>query len=567
MTLSEAPPRRWPAVLALAAVVGALALQLHLVILVNVNWDEFQRLARVHELARGEPMRPLQSAWTHAFVWLVRVPGDEVAQVIAGRLAAFAAELVALAGVYRLARRFVPPTDALYAVLTLLTAAYVLHHGFAFRSDAFVVALGLWGVELAFAGGRPMLLRPAAAGALFALALLVSLKAALYLLPLGGILLAAAGERRAARVVAFATSLAATFGVLCAVHAAGLPPPPSVGASGLVPLGPAAILRAALLSSDMPGWGYLAASARQSPLVWVGLVGGLAVAVAGARRAATRPAGLVLLALASPLVAFAVYRNTFPYFYLFALAPAAPLAGVFLARLRERTARRSAVAAAFVAAMLWTGAALTLATHYARRAQDQIAPQRELVRVVHALFPQPVPYVDRCSMIASYPKVGFFMTGWGMQRYRAGGPMIEAVLRDRQPVFLLANSPGLWLHLPEERARQAPYALFAEDRRLLRENFVHHWGLLWVAGKEVVFPPGATSVDLEILIPGTYTLEAPGAVAIDGESVAPGGTLRLAAGVHHAERRGGPRGFRLRWGERLPRPAHEPSQRPLFTGF
>jgi hypothetical protein len=512
-------------------------------------------------------MRPLQSVWTRAFAWLTGVPGDEVTQVIAGRLAAFGAELVALAGVYRLARRLVSPTGALYSLLSLLSTAYVLHHGFSFRADPFVVALGVWAIALAFPVVRRPRLAAATAGALLALALLVSLKAALYLVPVASVLLLAGGERRLARAAVLATSLAGTFGALYLLHAGALPPPPALGASGLAPISLTRTARTTLLSDEHPGWSYLSASVRQSPLVWLGLLGGLAVAAASLRRESSRRSGMLLLALGSTLAVFAFYRNTFPYFYLFALAPAAPLAGLFLVRLGERLARRSALAATLATATLWSGTAVTLVTHYARRARDEIAPQRQLVRVVHELFPESVPYIDRCSMIASFPKVGFFMTGWGMERYRAGGPLMRTALREGRPVFLLANTPGLWLHLTDERARRAPYALFAEDRRLLRENFVHHWGWLWVAGKEVIFGSGGAHAEFEILIPGLYTLEAPGAIAIDGETVEPGGAVRLPQGIHHARPGGAAAAFRLRWGRRLARPAAAPLAKPLFTGF
>jgi hypothetical protein len=122
-------------------------------------------------------------------------------------------------------------------------------------------------------------------------------------------------------------------------------------------------------------------------------------------------------------------------------------------------------------------------------------------------------------------------------------------------------------NVPEEHAARVPYALLPADRRALRENFVHHWGWLWVAGKEIRFAPGASRAELEILIPGVYTLEAEGPIVLAGARLEPGAGIELATGLHAAETIGDLAGFRLRWGRRLPRPAVEPSPLPLFTGF
>ena len=73
------------------------------------------------------------------------------------------------------------------------------------------------------------------------------------------------------------------------------------------------------------------------------------------------------------------------------------------------------------------------------------------------------------------------------------------------------------LVLPEDEAHRLAYLLLPEDRRTLLDNYIHHWGLLFVAGKRLEIERG--TFELEILIPGDYTLEGTLRVRIDGRPV------------------------------------------------
>jgi hypothetical protein len=561
----RATPERIAWRLVAACVALGLGLQLRLLFTLNVNWDEFYYLGGIHDFLRGELARPLQSFHVRLLGWIARLPGDEIFQILIGRLAAFAAEVGALAGVYVLTRRFTRPLDAALAVLLLLSTGYVLQHGFSFRTDPFVVCLGVGSIVLALPSTRAPRAAVATSGALFAVAVLFSLKAVLLSVPLLAALWNDESPRRLARVALFGATAAAAFGALYLGHAAGLA---SAGVASSAPDVLAASARMQLLPRTLPGWQFLPISLRQSPLTWLCLLGGVLSLLPTLRRRADRGRSLMLLALAFPLTTFLYYRNTFPYFYLFALAPSIVLAGAFSERLSRRAAALWSPAAIAVPLTLAALAASSLVVHASRLSGDGIAPQRELVGVVHQLFPEPVPYIDRCSMIASFPQAGFFMTGWGIEAYyERGVPVLRDAVSQRSPPLLIANSPGLAIHLPEDRARRMPYALLPEDRRALRENYVHHWGLLWVAGKEVVLAPEQQSAEFDIVIAGRYTLEADGAVAVDGVVRVPGEAFELARGTHRGAPVSGIRAFRLRWGDRLPRPTAPPSTEPLFRGF
>ena len=121
--------------------------------------------------------------------------------------------------------------------------------------------------------------------------------------------------------------------------------------------------------------------------------------------------------------------------------------------------------------------------------------------------------------------------------------------------------------MPQDELRaMGEYPLFEEDFATLRDNYVHHWGTLYVAGKRLAL--SAEPMSFEILIPGRYTLESAGEVLIDGQSYPAGSTLALTAGAHTIEGlEVGLGEVVLRWGEDLYRPAAPPPPGWIFAGF
>ena len=105
--------------------------------------------------------------------------------------------------------------------------------------------------------------------------------------------------------------------------------------------------------------------------------------------------------------------------------------------------------------------------------------------------------------------------------------------------------------------------LLPEDVATLRSNYIHHWGLAYVAGKSI--PAGPEPLTIEIAVPGTYTVEA-GPVIIDGQHLQSGELVKLGRGAHKV----GPRigtGVVLRWGENLPRTDLDWPKGPIWTDF
>ena len=173
-------------------------------------------------------------------------------------------------------------------------------------------------------------------------------------------------------------------------------------------------------------------------------------------------------------------------------------------------------------------------------------------------------------MVASFPKVGFFMSTWGMESYlTAGRPIMRELLARHRPLFVLANIDSLRLDAPSAQAAAGTkrYRLFPADHAVLRENFVHHWGAIWVAGKHLTASVLGRVYQFEILIPGSYTVESAVPVVIDGVERRPGAKVRLDTGRHTLVSRTAPAAIVLRWGTDLYRPTVAPISNRLFLGF
>jgi hypothetical protein len=190
--------------------------------------------------------------------------------------------------------------------------------------------------------------------------------------------------------------------------------------------------------------------------------------------------------------------------------------------------------------------------------------QRSVLGAVHEIFPEAVPYIDRCSMVASFPKAGFFMSTWGIETYRKkGAPDFSQLIEEQRPVFVLANSATLRAAL-NGAPRKPKRALLPRDEAVLRANYIPHWGPIWVAGKRFTELPNS---GFEMLIPAAYTVEATGSVVIDGKPIGPGGVMFLQAGHHEMDAPAGSFPVTLRWGEHLRMPSAAAPKETVFHGF
>ena len=550
-------------------ILAGLAARAALVFSLNINWDEFFYLSHIYGYERGELAVQLQMFHVHLLGWLTSVSGNEVDQILAARVLMLALSAVSTALIFLVARVHFPRAIALLCALAYVCFSEVVRHGASFRADSLYTPLVLAAAYLAMKPVRsPGMLVLGGAGT--ALALMITIKAALFLPTIGALFfirIARAGfTRESLRPAAiFTAALLVAFGILFAVHDALLPAlKPDVDVA-LVERS----LRQTILETDLfPRWRTAIGSVMRSLLSWLAIFAGIVIAVYGVARWRWRASlrDLDVLCLVLPLSTIAFYRNAFPYFYVTLAAFAVIAGGVAVAWLLERCGRRINPAAilSFCGILLTGVLALGIANFHTA---DEIRGERALLAAIHRTFPEPVPYIDRCSMVSSFPKVGLFMSAWGMDNYRAAGqPVMMTLIERKQPRFLIVNTEALNIAASyDELDTPQRYRLLRQDFETLKDNFIPHWGPLFVAGKTLVFDGETPSREVEILIAGTYTVEgAP--LVVDGRTFGPGTTVKLDKGRHRMAAIGTPSTVVLRWGDHLYRPKGEPPTR-LFTGL
>ncbi len=553
---------RWAPFVACAAI---LAVKIPLLWRINVNWDEFYYLSHVYSGIRGDLPLLFQTAHVHLFRWLTWIQGGEVAQIVAARSVMLVLLAVTSLLIWRLAARWTSPAVAAFAPLAYLASSAVLRHGDAFRADSMLATLSV-ATLLLFTRRTADLKANAAAGFCFGVALALTVKAALLTPVLLSLAILGDGEpagswsvraRMAARrLLTFGLFAAGTAGVILLLHTYSLgdaiaesPGQFAARATGKtllqVPFFPRADYFKAIVFADVAG----------SILIGLG-----ALAAIVQRRYAVAVLGLSLL----PVL---FYRNSFPYYYVVMLAPACVLAAVgteavlaFVRRtLEEGAARR-------IMLLVLITLAAQAAVHLFQLRTDNQSPQRATLAAVHRIFPQPVPYIDHSGMVASFPKVNFFMSSWGMQEYRAGGKgfMREAMARFRPPL-LVANREML-----DPQSGQFRAWLLPEDQDLITRYFLPYWGLIFIAGAESTLASGA-EVRVSLPYAGRYRLDAPQPVFIDGKLHKSGDVLEFgpnpSAAVRMEDGDSPPIDVRFYWAAAAAPPAEAPPEFELYLGL
>jgi hypothetical protein len=537
--ISEIGQSGWRVWVLGASILVCFLLQLHIVVVQPVNWDEFRYLADIYAYQRGELSSRLLTFQVHVFGWLTGL-GDEMQQIVVARLVMLLFETGTALSMWLIARNFFDRATSLFAPLAFLSFSFVLQHGASFRFDPMMTFLVMSCVYLVL---TTRLRAPAliGIGLTLALAAMVTVKVALavpLLLGVGAYRIAVA-ERRIetlGRLTAAAAAGVAFLGLLYLWHSNTL----ASAAPGMAQEQLSASYAKTVGEWRLlPSYRYFIRAAYENLLHWILLGTGIVITVR--RRGTDRAQRLLFLAFLFPLLSIAVYRNAFPYFYAFALAPASVLFAA--AAEAKAVARLSWLVAAF-----WVASAVV---HHQRALTSDAAEQRQVIKEVHALFPEPVPYIDRCSMISSFPQAGIFLSSWWLENYVAAGrPVMNDLLAKTQPAFILVNSPVLTQALGVEPSAQLKWSLLPEDRTTLQSNYVHYRGALWVAGKR--FDLSAQWRPENFPISGNYLVQSTRRIRIDGQMVRPGQAVSLARGRHLISSPDGPQRAVLRWGAHLP---------------
>lgn len=527
-----------------------LLLQLHLIFVQGINWDEYYFLSQVHAAQTGSLQIALNTIHTRLFFWLPTLP-DEITQIRVARLVMLGCEGVTVCSIIALARRFVDRDVALLAGLAYVSGGLVFQHGTSFRVDPIVTALLMASLYLSL-NARRTIASAMMIALLVALAGLTTIKAIFYALPFLGIWLLRwhdADDRRATAIwMMTIVGLTGIFFIsIYALHFAGL-------AQANIETSRNMINNAGEKMFSMgvfPRAIYIMKQAVMAPLLSLAVI---AVPVAVLSQKRPNIEKFAISALWAPLLSLVIYRNSFAYYYVFVLAPVAVAAAIPLIPAVKRYGSIP------LALFLLGGATIT----YWAMPKHMQQVQAQLLAQVKEIFPEPVAYIDFCSMIPSFPKQGFFMTGWGMDNYReAAVPIFASILAEQPVPLVIANHAALFNALDGTPSSDR---LLANDAKLLRENYVHHWGPIWIAGKKIA--AGDADVTIDIRVPGHYTVTG-GAITIDGKAMTEGETIHLNRGLHILS---GKRAtsMELRYGKSIAKPSApepEPGVFGIFTDF
>jgi hypothetical protein len=530
----------------LYALIGLIAaMQLSMVTGRSVNWDEFWFYSQIEVVARGEFIQPLQTIHTRFFAgWLPDMPGSEIDHIILARFFMLLCLAITAAGIYAIAEKFSDKRTALLSVALYLGAGFVLHHGTSFRVDPIVTACLTTGLVIA---ARTRLSLPAivALGALIGLAAMVTIKFVLWAPAFAGMALWRWQDedwdwRYPLRWIAAGVVALATFALLYALHAGGASEQANTSAAGT--LGHSSAKMFGILHSP-----YLfmmgKAAMTAMPLTITALLMPstvLRLDIAPARR-------IAIMALWLPLLTPLYYHNSAPYVYAFLLPPVVIACAFTIPLIVKRYGET--LFAIFIA--------LSAFAVWVVDERGVTAKQKQLIDVVHAIFPEPVPYFDCCGMIGTFPKANTFMTSWGTQIYlqQSSPPMLMQMQRMSVPMVLDNNDDFGPLFEDNDTRRFHP-----QDAAALRETYRNFWGPVYLAG--TVLDPGEAR-RWNVRVPGTYTIE--GELQIAGRDYSAGelvqlerGEVQLSAGADGA---GG-----LIWGANLELPLAPPAQL-YWTGF
>jgi hypothetical protein len=497
-----------------ATVLLLLICQLFLLTINSFNWDEFLHYSMVQQLRDRTLTQPFQTLLGRLLSWAPYVTADPMSQMTAARGLAWGIFLLGLTSVYGLARQYVARADAAWATAAYLSSVDVLQHGFAIRTDPIAMAVLMFALFL-IASRSLNAVVVVAVGALIGFAGLLTVKAVFYAPCFAGIAWARwVQSNRELRVtvsmVAIVAVAALTFAALLFAHRAGLGAvPPSHDAKSFLsnalqwltlrPFGQPGHIIYAIITAPVLAYAVLIA-----PSAW--------------RRARLAQTHIVALCcLCVPLLTLLFYRNVFPYFFVFLLAPVTVAAAPAIAELRQRFGP-GALALAICALPL-----VTLAAHEPQTRHRQQA----LNQYVQRLYPNPVQYLDDCGIVIGFPRVvDHFLSGVAITNYRARGiPVIARAIGDGNLAFVVDNNPTIARALA---GRVTSSGLLRADVVALYGNFVRVQGNLWLAGKKIA---PADSV-FDIPAPGQYT--AASMVNIDGSWRARGHTFSLTAGRHFA---------------------------------
>lgn len=541
---------------------GIFFIRLFVAFFQNINWDEFHFLSLIYQHQSGTLANPTQTLHVYLFSWLTALPGNEVQQILFARLCVLLLSTVTLFILYNLAKEITSKTAAIFLIICLSSFSFFLGHGASFRADpllAFCLVLSLYITYTS----QPSTLNLFALSLLQAIGLLISIKYALLSPLILGVALSRSitGEKGFTGFWLYLKFLIITACItfsLFLLHKSTL---------SIVEGSTAPIVKSyghTIKTQDLfPRYwtirkAFLIFNKSQFYLLIAGLLISL-VYIFIEREHRVKHLLIIFLTL-YPMTILVYYRNAFPYFLCLLTLTSLSIAYVYKIIDDYITSPLKLLVPILIGIGLAphiyiNGIAKPIHTnwHY----QDQV------LAIIHQMFPSPTPYIDGSSMVSSFPKTGFFMSSWGLEAYRSRNrPIFDSMISSTQPKFLIANTSSSVL----TQVFKSEDGLLPEDIVSLRDNFVHHWGPIYVAGKQDKVAPNSEKL-LEVKIPGIYTLEAIGPLYVNDKLIEPGGQVHLSQGLNLVKGLSEKIFFTFRYGENIYRPELAPLSESVYTGF
>jgi hypothetical protein len=522
----------------------------------NIGPDEFWTLHLVHAAARQELPFSLAGAHVHVFNWLTQFAALETTQVVIGRLAMVILLGGTAAMIWSLGRRWFGRLAAAVPPLLYLSSIPVVVHGGAFRPTS-ILAFLLMAVMLSVGRGGWAVRRAWLSGGLFGLATAVTFESLLFVPMILACITALAIDAPLGSRVRVVFAQWAGFLIGAALSWAGVTTLHWLISSS----DPASIewLEAPGLRLAWPARGaVIGYYATWQPLAWGLMTLGLVIALAHRRH--------VVAATALSALPGLIYTGAYTHFLVVTMAPLSLLAGMSIQWFQDLTepAGYQRWRPLLTATMLF-GLLFPFAGYLERPLLDRQRIQRDIVAGVHQIFPQPVSYLDRCGMVATFEKANGLVTRSSVARYRDGGePTFRSLIRERRPAFVLMNAP---LFSP---GKPSSNGLLEEDRRAIDKLYPRYWGPIRVAGGRANVVAGE-SATVEVPFPARYRLESTDAMVVQGVirqpndvfTVTDHATIALPGGMESIE----PHDVRLVLASAGPRPTRELDPQPIFVGL
>jgi len=530
----------------------------------EINWDEFYNLDKTYKLARDEITNPLQTIFVRLFEWVPLVGGNEVDQILSARLLVFIFAAITCTFIYKIARRWYSVKASLVSVIAFLGFSYVFRGIIAFRHDAVaipVLMVVLWLVS----NERLSWKNTVITGILIGFAGMITLKSIFYM-PIVGVFLLSywreSGWSRARFMhgaITFLTALLSFF-IIYSWHGSLLPQA-QTGAGYVSNASGAMFLDRGIFPEKM----VFLRSLLQNPIFWVGIALGyhaLRSEMGSGEKQRARNA-IRILSFLLPIICIAFYRHTYEYFYIFMLAPAS----IVIAAAVDRYFKGERARLFYLVGFIYLG--MTAFT-FAKSMKQGHEYQSQIVEVIHQTFPEPVPYLDFCGMASSFPRlneVPLFMNTVTFDQWpylNAGETIMDDLLQERKPAFLIANTSGLDLENSDEHVFVMD--LLPDDTEILKRNFQKFWGPIYIPGQRFNFHDTARSHQFEITLDGVYTVLSEAEIQIDGAVKTPNDTVSLTPGTHTISSSSN-QPVHLQWGNNIKPPSLPAPQQMVFRGF